>query len=54
MLHQAAVMQEITCDRGTRNKEKYTHTNTTDLVFFNQKNRSVWDFELTKEYEFTR
>ena len=33
MLHQAAVMQEITCDRGTRNKEKYPHTNTTDLVF---------------------
>ena len=49
-------MQEITCDRGTRNKEKYPHTNTTDLVFFflNKKNRSVWDFELTKEYEFTR
>ena len=47
-------MQEITCDRGTRNKEKYPHTNTTDLVFFfNKRNRSVWDFELTKEYEFT-
>ena len=34
MLHQAALMQEITCNRGTRNKEKYPHTNTTDLVFF--------------------
>ena len=34
MLHQAALMQEITCNRGTRNEEKYPHTNTTDLFFF--------------------
>ena len=30
-------MQEITCSRGTRNKEKYPHTNTTDPVFFIRK-----------------
>ena len=31
MLHQAALMQEITCKRGTGNKEKYPNTNTRDL-----------------------
>ena len=32
MLQQAAVMQKVTYNRGTRNKEKYPHTDITDLV----------------------